>query len=73
VVASLLIPSALWYHFFALLLPLGALAWGRLGAPARASLVGAGGLVTVGLAAPILTVPGASIFVGLVVGMRRTR
>ncbi|MGH2466503.1 MAG: glycosyltransferase family 87 protein [Candidatus Limnocylindrales bacterium] len=73
VVASLLIPSALWYHFFVLLLPLGALAWGRLGPSARASLVGAGALLTVGLAAPILTVVGASIFVGLVVASTWSR
>jgi Glycosyltransferase family 87 len=51
VAAALLIPSALWYHYLAVLLPLAALAWARATRRERGALVALGGVVTAGIAA----------------------
>lgn len=61
VVASLLLPAALWYHYLTLLVPLAAFVWVR--APrlfVRAGLLGSGAAVTMGLAfLPLAAVGGA--------------
>jgi hypothetical protein len=64
VAAMLLLPSATWYHYFAVLLPLAAFAWPRAGGRARLGLLAGGATVTLGLAALPLTVVGAALMTG---------
>jgi hypothetical protein len=61
VAALLLIPSATWYHYLAMLLPLAAFAWPRAGVKPRLGLVAGGATITIGLAALPVTVVGASL------------
>jgi hypothetical protein len=58
--AALLLPAALWYHYFTMLIPLAIFAWFRTGPIGRANLFMAAGLVTVGLVwLPLVTVGAA--------------
>ncbi|MFV2062863.1 MAG: glycosyltransferase family 87 protein [Chloroflexota bacterium] len=50
VIALLLVPASLWYHYLAILLPFAAMAWPRANGLQRGLLFGAAVLVTVGLA-----------------------
>lgn len=61
VVAMLLLPSATWYHYFAVLLPLAAFAWSRASLRPRLGLLTGSALITAGLAALPLTVAGAAL------------
>jgi len=61
VAALLLLPSATWYHYLAVLLPLAAFAWPRAGRRARVGLFAGGATVTLGLAALPVTVVGAAV------------
>lgn len=64
VAALLLLPSALWYHYLAVLLPLAAFAWVRAGRGTRVGLLAGGAMVTFGLAALPMTVVGAGLMTG---------
>jgi hypothetical protein len=61
VAAMLLLPSATWYHYLAVLLPLAAFAWPRAGRKPRLGLLAGAATVTLGLAALPLTVVGAAL------------
>ena len=61
-IAMLLLPAALWYHYLAVLLPLAILAWPSATRSERVSLVGAGALVTGGVAwLPLATIGAAGL------------
>jgi hypothetical protein len=64
VAAMLLLPSATWYHYLAVLLPLAAYAWPRAGRRSRFGL--AAGAAAVSLALPVLplAVAGAGLMLG---------
>jgi hypothetical protein len=64
VAASLLIPSATWYHYLAVLLPLAAFAWARASSRQRVALIAGAGVVSLGLAWFPLVVAGAVTMVG---------
>jgi hypothetical protein len=59
----LLLPAALWYHYLAVLLPVGIVAWRSASTRGRAALVGGGVGVTVGLAWLPLALLGAAVMV----------
>lgn len=61
VAASLLLPSATWYHYLAVLLPLAAFAWPKANGRVRLGLFAGAATVTLGLAAIPLTVVGAAV------------
>jgi hypothetical protein len=61
VVAMLLLPGALWYHYLAALLPFAAVAWPRAGLGARCLLLLAAALVSLGLAWLPIVLAGASL------------
>jgi hypothetical protein len=63
VVASLLIPSSLWYHYLAALLPLAALAWGKAVSRDRVGLFGGVALICMGIAALWIALLGAVVTV----------
>lgn len=73
VAASLLLPSATWYHYLAVLLPLAAFAWPRAGRVARTGLAAGATMVTAGLAALPLTVVGAALMVAATISATRRR
>jgi hypothetical protein len=50
VIAMLLLPGSLWYHYLVALLPFAAAAWVRAGATPRALLLGSAVTITVGIA-----------------------
>jgi hypothetical protein len=50
VIAMLLMPGSLWYHYLVALLPFAAVAWVRTGAGPRALLLGGAVAITVGVA-----------------------
>jgi hypothetical protein len=50
VIAMLLVPGSLWYHYLVALLPFAAIAWVRSGAAPRALLLGGAVSITVGVA-----------------------
>jgi hypothetical protein len=58
VIAGLLLPAAIWYHYLVLLLPLAAFVWVRASIGARALLVIAGAFITVGMTIPLLAAGG---------------
>ena len=58
VLASLLLPAALWYHYLVLLLPLAAFAWVRASVTTRAALLMSGILVSAGITMPLLAAAG---------------
>ncbi|HET7677515.1 MAG TPA: glycosyltransferase family 87 protein [Candidatus Limnocylindrales bacterium] len=60
VAAMLLLPSSIWYHYLALLLPVAALAWSRATAGGRIAMVASGALVSAALAWLPLAVLGAA-------------
>jgi Glycosyltransferase family 87 len=62
--ALLLLPSATWYHYLCVLLPLAAFAWPRAGLRARVGLFAGAATVTLGLAALPLTLVGAALMTG---------
>jgi hypothetical protein len=64
VAASLLLPSATWYHYLAVLLPLAAFAWVRATRGQRFALLAGAGGITLGLAWFPLVVVGATTMVG---------
>jgi hypothetical protein len=47
VVASVVLPSAIWYHYLAVMLPVAALAWHRASPRGRALLVGGSAVISV--------------------------
>ena len=61
VVASLLLPAVLWYHYPTVLVPLAAYAWVRAGRAGRLALIGGGALVNAGLVFPAIATLGAAI------------
>jgi len=63
VAAMLLLPAALWYHYLAVLLPVGVVAWGRAAGRQRAALFAGAALVSVGIAWLPLALAGATIVV----------
>jgi hypothetical protein len=69
VVAALLIPPVLWYHYLTALLPLAAFAWVRGGRRARLTIAASAGLVDVGLALPAIGALGAGCLVSSIVGV----
>jgi alpha-1,2-mannosyltransferase len=62
--ASLLIPSATWYHYLAVLLPLAAFAWARASSRQRVALIAGASGVSLGLVWFPLVVAGAVTMVG---------
>jgi hypothetical protein len=68
VVAALLIPPVLWFHYLTALVPLAAFAWLRGGQRARLSIAASAGLVDVGLAIPAIGAIGAGWLAGSVIG-----
>jgi hypothetical protein len=50
VIAMLLVPGSLWYHYLVVLLPFAAIAWVRATPTARALLLGGAAAVSLGLA-----------------------
>jgi hypothetical protein len=71
VLAGMLLPAALWYHYLALLLPLAAFVWVHAGASTRAVLVGSGVLTSAGMTVPLMAAIGAgAMAVALVVALR---
>ena len=73
VLAGLLLPAALWYHYLVLLLPLAAFVWVRAALRTRAVLLASGALISVGMTVPPLAAAGAAaLAVTLLVGLRPT-
>lgn len=69
--ASLALPAAIWYHYLAVLVPLGVLAWWAGSAKTRAVLLGSGALVTIGIAAlPIASAGGFALGAAILAGLR---
>jgi glycosyl transferase family 87 len=64
VAALLLLPSALWYHYLCVLLPLAAFAWTHAALRTRLGLLAGAGMITFGLAALPMTVVGAALMTG---------
>jgi hypothetical protein len=60
VIAALLIPAALWYHYLTVLLPLATFAWVRAGRALRRSIVASAAAVSLGLALPALAAVGGA-------------
>jgi hypothetical protein len=60
--ALLLLPSALWYHYLVVALPIGALAWARARPAERGLMVAGGAAVSLGLAWLPLAVLGTVVF-----------
>ena len=58
VLATLLLPAALWYHYLVLFLPLAAFVWVRASAVVRAALLTSGALVSLGMTMPFLAAAG---------------
>jgi hypothetical protein len=58
VVAGLLLPAALWYHYLVLLLPLAIFAWVRADVSARLLLLAGWILVGAGISTPVLAASG---------------
>ena len=67
VVALLILPSATWYHYLAVLLPVAAYTWPRATARARLVLVTGGASVSFGLAWLPLAVAGATLLLATAV------
>lgn len=65
VVAMLLLPASLWYHYLALLLPFAAIAWQRSSGAQRSGLFAAALMITLGLACLPLALLGAIILAAL--------
>jgi hypothetical protein len=63
VVAMLLAPAALWYHYLAVLLPLALYAWRSATRRQRAMLAAGGGLVSAGVAFLPMALLGAAVMV----------
>lgn len=63
VVAMLLLPAAAWYHYLAVLLPVGVLAWPAASGSARAALLGGAAFVSLGVAILPLATLGATFLV----------
>ncbi|OGN81560.1 MAG: hypothetical protein A2X23_13055 [Chloroflexi bacterium GWC2_73_18] len=68
VVAVLLLPAALWYHYLVLLLPIAALAWPAAGTIRRVGLMAGLGAIPVGLAFLPLADVGAVVAIASAVG-----
>lgn len=64
VAALLLVPSATWYHYLAIVLPLAAFAWPRAGRGSRFGLATGAAAVSFGLAALPLALAGAGLMIG---------
>ncbi len=62
--ALLLLPSATWYHYLAVLLPLAAYAWPRAGRLSRFGLAAGAAAVSAALLALPLAVAGAGLMIG---------
>jgi hypothetical protein len=60
VIAALLVPAALWYHYLTVLLPLATFAWVRAGRAVRRSMVASVAAVSLGLVLPALAAVGAA-------------
>jgi alpha-1,2-mannosyltransferase len=73
VAASLLLPSATWYHYLAVLLPVAAFAWTSATSRQRAALLAGASGVTLGLAWFPLVVIGATTLVGASLASVRAR
>jgi hypothetical protein len=58
VIATLLLPAALWYHYLVLLLPFAAFAWVRGTTVTRFALLVSGLLVSVGMTMPFIAAAG---------------
>jgi hypothetical protein len=69
VVASLLIPAALWYHYVVVVVPLAVFAWVRAGAGGRLALLGSAALVNAGLAYLPLAALAILLFAGTSVAL----
>jgi Glycosyltransferase family 87 len=70
VIAALLVPAALWYHYLTVLLPLATFAWVRAGRPLRGSIVASAAVVSLGLALPaVAAVAGAWLSVSAIAGV----
>ena len=61
--AMLLLPAALWYHYLAVLLPLGALAWPQAGRRIRAALLAGGVAISAALVWLPLALAGAGVMI----------
>jgi hypothetical protein len=71
VAAMLLLPAAIWYHYLAVLLPLGILAWPRAPHRARTALVAGGTAITAGIAwLPLATLGATTMIVTLLIVLR---
>lgn len=64
VAASLLLPSATWYHYLAVLLPVAAFAWTRATGRQRAALLAGASSVSLGLAWFPLVICGSVALIG---------
>ena len=73
VLASLLAPAALWYHYLAVLLPLALFAWPAASAIQRSMLAAGGALVSAGVAFLPLAVIGSGLMLAGSLGARWPR
>jgi hypothetical protein len=73
VIAMLLVPGSLWYHYLVVLLPFAAIAWVRATAPARALLLGSAAAVSLGLAWLPGALAGAVVLTGTSLAVLRPR
>jgi hypothetical protein len=71
--ATLLVPAALWYHYLVLLLPLAAFAWVRASVATRVALTIGGLLVSVGMTMPFAAFGGLLVMVLTIVAALRPR
>ncbi|MDQ3937895.1 MAG: DUF2029 domain-containing protein, partial [Chloroflexota bacterium] len=61
--ASLILPSSIWYHYLAVLLPIAALAWSRAGRRGRVALVAGGAMISFAVLWLPLAVLGGTVLV----------
>jgi hypothetical protein len=73
VAAMLLIPSATWYHYLAVVLPVAAFAWPRAGLRARVAMLAGAALVTLALVWLPLAVAGAATTMGAAMAVMAPR
>lgn len=60
VLAGLLVPAALWYHYLVLLLPLAAFVWVGGAIQTRVALLVSGALISAGMTIPLLAAAGSA-------------
>jgi hypothetical protein len=62
-IAMLLIPGVIWYHYLAVLLPFGAMAWPGSAFAGRVGLIVSAAFVSIGPGEPVIVLLGAMLLV----------